>query len=410
MRYLADLHLHSPASRSTSPAMTLENLHLWAQLKGVTLLGTGDFTHPARLAEIRERLAPAEAGLYRLKRPFINDGEVPRLCRGKVRFLLTAEISTIYSRAGKVRRVHHLLLARNLAAVNRINRALSRVGNLASDGRPILGLDSRELLKVVLTSHPENLLIPAHAWTPHFSVFGAFSSFSSLEECYGDLSCEIPAIETGLSSDPPMNRRLTQLDGRALISNSDAHSLPKLMREATIFETDLSYPALREALGAGGGKGLIGTVEFFPEEGKYHYDGHRKCGISCSPSETRKYKGRCPVCGKKLTLGVLHRVEALADRGEGEIPPGKPFASLIPLQEILSEVLAVGVGSKKVDREYRRLLAAFGNEYTILTKTHLPELRGESPAAAAAIGRVRAGRVEIAPGYDGVYGRIGIGR
>ncbi|NOY52433.1 MAG: DNA helicase UvrD [Deltaproteobacteria bacterium] len=411
MRFLADLHLHSPASRSTSPAMTLENLHLWAQLKGVTLLGTGDFTHPVRLAEIRKKLAPAEPGLYRLKKPFINDGEVPQRCRRKIRFLLSAEISTIYSREGRTRKVHHLLLARDLSSVARINRALARIGNLESDGRPILGLDSRDLLRIVLESHPENILIPAHAWTPHFSVFGAFSSFSSLEECYGEPASQIPAIETGLSSDPPMNRRLTQLDGIRLISNSDAHSLPKLMREATIFETGLSYPAVREALRGGWEKGLGGTVEFFPEEGKYHFDGHRKCGICLSPAETRKHKGLCPVCGKRLTLGVLHRVEELADRDHPAGPAdGTGFQSLIPLAEILSGILCVGVGSKRVDREYRRLLSVFGDEYTVLTKTSLAALAEEgSSLLAEAVGRVREGRVEIEPGYDGVYGRIGIG-
>ncbi len=391
--------------------MTLENLHFWAQLKGLTLLGTGDFTHPGRLAEIRKKLVPAEAGLYRLRRTFRRDGEVPPSCRKKVRFLLTAEISTIYAREGKTRKVHHLLLARNLNAAERINCILARVGNLESDGRPILGLDSRELLKIVLGSHPENLLIPAHAWTPHFSVFGAFSRFSSLQECYGDLASEIPAIETGLSSDPPMNRRLTQLDEVTLISNSDAHSLPKLMREATLFDTDLSYPALWEALWADGNeKTLLGTIEFFPEEGKYHYDGHRNCGVCLSPTETKKVKGLCPVCGKKLVLGILHRVESLADRREGEIPSsGKSCQFLIPLQEILSAVLHVGVGSKKVGREYRRLLTALGDEYTVLTETPLPALAEEgSPALAAAIGRVRAGKVRIRPGYDGVYGKIRI--
>ena len=352
MKFLADLHLHSPASRSTSPAMTLSNLHCWAQLKGVTLLGTGDFTHPARLAEIREKLTPAETGLYRLRKKFRNDKEVPRSCRKKVRFLLSAEISTIYSREGKTRKVHHLLLARNLNAAKKINHVLSKVGNLESDGRPILGLDSRDLLKIVLTSHPENLLIPAHAWTPHFSVCGAFSRFSALQECYVDLAQAFPAIEPGLSSDPPMNRRLTQLDGITLISNSDAHSLPKLMREATLFDTDLSYPALRKARWADGNeKTLLGTIEFFPEEGKYHYDGHRSCGVCLSPAEPKKRKALCPVCGKKLTLGVLHRVEVLADRRDGDHFPGKPCQSLNPLQEILSEILGVGVGSKKVDRD-----------------------------------------------------------
>jgi DNA helicase-2/ATP-dependent DNA helicase PcrA len=411
MKFIADLHIHSPWSRSTSPEMTLENLHAWAQLKGITLLGTGDFTHPARLAEIREKLVPAEPGLYRLKNTCRNDRDIPQSCRKKVRFLLTAEVSTIYSRERKTRKVHHLLLGRDLRAVQRINGVLAKIGNLISDGRPILSLDSRELLKIVLESSPENLLIPAHAWTPHFSVFGAFSRFSTLEECYGDLAAEILAIETGLSSDPPMNHRLSQLDRLTLVSNSDAHSLSKLMREANLFDTALTYPAVREALRADSNeRTFLGTIEFFPQEGKYHYDGHRVCRLRIRPSETVRHEGRCPKCGRNMVTGVLHRVQDLADRPEEAMPASaKPFQSLIPLQEILAEVFQVGAGSKKVQRAYRHILSVLGDEYTVLVETSIGDLKeAVSPVLAEAIRRVRQGEVQVSPGYDGVYGEVTI--
>ena len=411
MKFIADLHIHSPYSRSTSPAMTLPNLHGWAQLKGINLLGTGDFTHPAWFAEIEKKLTPAEDGLFSLKESNRKDEEIPASCRGEVRFMLSAEVSCIYSRDGQTRKVHNLILARDLASARKINEALSGIGNLKSDGRPILGLDSRDLLQITMEASPENILIPAHAWTPHFSVLGAFSRFSSIEECYGDLASAIPAIETGLSSDPPMNWRLSNLDRFTLISNSDAHSPAKLMREANIFDTDLSYPAVRESLRADRNrKTFLGTIEFFPEEGKYHYDGHRSCGLRSTPEQTRDYNGLCPKCGRKIVVGVLHRVEELSDRPKDHKPPAaKPFQSLVPLQEIIAEVFNVGVGSKRVQKEYMRTLSALGNEYTVLTATPVTGIaQAISNELAEAVRRVREGKVHIDPGYDGEYGKIKI--
>ena len=409
MKFVADLHIHSPYSRSTSPQMTLENLHVWAQRKGVTLLGTGDFTHPAWFREIRAKLEPAEEGLFRLAPAHRDAAGVPPACRGEVRFLLTAEVSCIYSRDGKTRKVHNLILARDLEAASRINRALARIGNLEADGRPILGLDSRDLLEIVLESSEENVLIPAHAWTPHFSVLGSFSRFSSIEECYGDLTNRIPAVETGLSSDPPMNWRLSSLDRFTLVSNSDAHSPARIMREANIFDCDLTYPAVRDALWSGRNRrSFQGTIEFFPEEGKYHYDGHRACGLSAAPEETRAYGGVCPRCGRRLVVGVLHRVEELADR-----PPGvrsihaRPYRSLVPLEEILGQILGVGPGSKRVRREYLRILSLLGNEFTVLALTPPAEIaQAVSADLARAVEGLRRGRVRVVPGYDGAYGRI----
>lgn len=411
MKFIADLHIHSPYSRSTSPQMTFENLYQWAQLKGITLLGTGDFTHPSWLSEIQEKLEPAEEGLFKLKQGYRNVEGVPDSCRSRVRFMLSAEISCIYSRDEKTRKVHNVLLAKDLESAGKINDALSAIGKLTSDGRPILGLDSRDLLQITLDASGENILIPAHAWTPHFSVLGAFSSFSSIEECYGDLSSEILAIETGLSSDPPMNWRLSRLDRFTLVSNSDAHSPAKLMREANIFDTDLSYPAVREALRADRNQRTFqGTIEFFPEEGKYHYDGHRACGLRTTPEETREYNGMCPECGRKIVVGVLHRVENLADRpAKIKRLHAKPYTCLIPLQEILSEIMAVGVGSKKVQNEYLRILSILGNEFTVLTLVSIAEIEhAVHSKLAEAVRRVRDGAVHIAPGYDGEYGKTRI--
>ncbi len=411
MTLVADLHLHSPFSLSTSPAMTLENLFRWAQLKGITLIGTGDFIHPAWLAELRRKLVPAEAGLYRLKRCHRTAEAVPEACRKSVRFVLSGEVSCIYTRAGKTRRVHHLILARDLGAVRRIHRALSSIANLGSDGRPILKLDSRDLLQIVLDASDENILIPAHVWTPHYSLFGAFSAFDTVEACFGPLASEIVAVETGLSSDPPMNRRLSHLDRLTLVSNSDAHSPARLMREANLLNMELSYPALREALRADRkNKGFLGTIEYFPEEGKYHCDGHRACGIRTTPAETRKHNGRCPTCGKKIVVGVLHRLEALADRAAIDAPSfGKRTLHLVPLQEVLSEVLGVGVSSKRVQQAYLRVLSVLGDEFTVLTEAPLEAIEAtQSPRLAEAIRRVRQGQLHISPGYDGVYGSVRI--
>jgi uncharacterized protein (TIGR00375 family) len=407
MRFIADLHIHSRYSRATSRDLNPENLWKWAQLKGISVIGTGDFTHPEWLKELREKLDPAGNGLFSLKKK-LKTGEVPDSCRADVSFMLSAEISCIYSKNGKTRKIHSIVLAPGFIDAGKINARLSKIGNLKSDGRPILGLDAKELLKIVLDASPEAMLIPAHAWTPHFSVFGAASGFDSLEECYEELTPHIHAIETGLSSDPLMNWRLSALDRITLISNSDAHSPAKLGREANILDTDISYAAIRNTIRTG--KGLSGTIEFFPEEGKYHYDGHRSCEVSMKPGETIRHHGLCPVCGRKLTIGVMHRVEKLADREEGFRPESKPpFCSIIPLPEIIAETLHVGQASKKVDALYLNLLAILGNEFSILMDSSLNDIGAAgSPRLAEAVAKMRAGNVSIAPGYDGEFGKVRI--
>jgi len=384
--------------------MDSENLWAWAQLKGIQVMGTGDFTHPEWLAELEEKLEDRGNGLFSLKNGF-RDNEIPASCRGEVSFLLTAEISSIYRKNGQTRKVHSILLAPDMVTVKKINRKLSAIGNLRSDGRPILGLDAKELLKIVLDASPEAMLIPAHAWTPHFSVFGAASGFDSLEECFEELTPYIHAIETGLSSDPPMNRGISMLDNISLVSNSDAHSPAKVGREATVFDTDISYKKMISAIRTG--EGLEGTIEFFPEEGKYHLDGHRECSVRFEPEETMAQKGICPVCGKKLTIGVLHRTAVLADRKKAVT--GKPYRSVIPLPEILSEILHVGVNTKKVGTKYRELLTRLGSEFTILLETPLDDIRKvSSDDIAEAVDKMRKGDVVIDPGYDGVFGKIRI--
>ncbi|MEK7689126.1 MAG: endonuclease Q family protein [Deltaproteobacteria bacterium] len=405
--YIADLHIHSKYSRATSPDMSPENIWKWAQLKGITVIGTGDFTHPKWSDELREKLEPTGSGLFRLKKEFQTD-EIHDSCRQDVFFILSAEISCIYSKNGKTRKIHSIVFAPDFADAAKINAALSLIGNLSADGRPILGLDAKELLTIVMNASPEAMLAPAHAWTPHFSVFGAASGFDSLEECFEELTPHIHAIETGLSSDPAMNRRLSALDKITLISNSDAHSPAKIGREANIFDTEISYKAMMDALKTK--KGFSGTIEFFPEEGKYHYDGHRLCKTSLSPKETIKHNYLCPVCGKKVTVGVMHRVEKLADREEGfKLKGAPPFYSIIPLPEIIAEVLKVGVSSKKVDNEYQNLLQKLGSEFKILMDAPLDEIeRAGSPFLREAISMMRSGNVHIAPGYDGEFGKVKI--
>jgi uncharacterized protein (TIGR00375 family) len=407
MRFIADLHIHSKYSRATSRDMSPESIWKWAQLKGIRLIGTGDFTHPKWLNELKEKLDPAGNGLFRLKRKFLSDN-IPNSCKADVFFLLTAEISCIYSKNGRTRKIHSIIFVHDFADAIKINSALSKIGNLHSDGRPILGLDARELLKIVLDASPDAMLVPAHAWTPHFSVFGAVSGFDSLEECFEELTPHIYAIETGLSSDPPMNRRLSALDRITLISNSDAHSPAKIGREANIFDTEISYKTIMDALKTK--NGFLGTIEFFPEEGKYHYDGHRQCDVSLSPEETIKHNYLCPVCGKKVTVGVMHRVAKLADREEGFIPKGAPaFYSIIPLPEIIAETIKVGVNSKSVNTAYQNLLHALGNEFSILMETPLADIeKAGSPLLRKAISRMREGKVNIAPGFDGEFGKVKI--
>jgi len=407
MRFFADLHIHSKYSRATSKDMTPENLWKWAQLKGITVIGTGDFTHPEWFKELNEKLEPVANGLLRLKKEF-QSNDIPDSCKAEVLFLPSAEVSCIYNKKGKIRKIHLIILTSDLAIAARLNSALSKIGNLNADGRPILGLDARELLKILINISSDAILIPAHAWTPHFSIFGAESGFDSIEECFEDLSPYVYSIETGLSSDPKMNWRLSALDRITLISNSDAHSPLKIGREANILDTDISYKAIATAIKTR--DGFLGTIEFFPEEGKYHYDGHRLCGVSLSPKETIKHNYLCPVCGKRLTVGVMHRVEKLADRDNGFKPEVAPlFYSIIPLHEIIAETLKVGVNSKVVNNEYQKLLQGLGSEFKILMEVPLSDIeKAGSPLLSEAISRMRSGNVHIAPGYDGEYGKIKI--
>ncbi len=407
MRFIADLHVHSHYSRATSKDMCPEGIWKWAQLKGIQVIGTGDFTHPGWLRELQEKLEPQGNGLFSLKKLFQTE-DVPQSCRADVRFILSAEISCIYSKNGRTRKVHSVVLAPDFMSAARLNIALSKIGNLNSDGRPILGLDAKELLGVTLDAAPDVMLIPAHAWTPHFSVFGAASGFDSLEECYEELTPHIYAVETGLSSDPLMNWRLSALDKITLVSNSDAHSAAKIGREANILDTEISYSAILEAIKTR--KGFSGTIEFFPEEGKYHYDGHRDCGVSLSPKETIHYDHLCPACGRKVTVGVMHRVEKLADREHGFRPEGAPpFFSIIPLPEIIAEGLKCGANTKKVNALYLSLLEQLGSEFTILMDAPFDDIEhAGTPLIREAIARMRAGKVHIAPGYDGEFGKVRI--
>ena len=390
--------------------MEPNNLHRWAQLKGITVIGAGDCTHPGWLEELREKLEPAEPGLYQLKPDLAAtvDQTVPQRCQAPVRFLLSAEISSIYKKDGRTRKVHNLVFLPSMDAAHRLQASLARIGNIQSDGRPILGLDAKELLKTAKEITEEAVLVPAHAWTPHFSVLGAKSGFDNLEECFEELTPHVPAIETGLSSDPPMNWRLSALNEIRLISNSDAHSPAKLMREANLFDTDLEYKAIMAAITEPGSPAFLGTVEFFPEEGKYHYDGHRVCGVRLAPEETRRHAGRCPKCSRKVTVGVMHRVEELADLPAGCRPPqALPYQSIIPLLEIVGEVVEAGVNTKKVTGAYLDLLSRVGNEYHVLLEAELESIRlASSDLLAEAISRVRSGQVNIQPGYDGEFGTI----
>ncbi|HEY4476306.1 MAG: DNA helicase UvrD [Candidatus Wildermuthbacteria bacterium RIFCSPLOWO2_02_FULL_47_9c] len=404
MKFVGDFHIHSKYARATSQDMVPENLDVWAKKKGIKVLGTGDFTHPAWFADLKSKLSEQEPGLYALQGS--DSG---------TRFVFSSEISCIYSKKGRVRRIHLLLLVPSLQAAASINNRLDSRGNLRSDGRPILGIDATEVLKIALDASPEALVIPSHAWTPWFSVFGSKSGFDSLEECFDEYAKHIHAIETGLSSDPPMNWRLSALDKIALISNSDCHSLAKMGREANVFDTELSYPGIRDAIVTKDPKKFLSTIEFFPEEGKYHYDGHRLCQVCFSPAESRSRNNICPKCGRELTIGVLNRVEELADRppfdkSTGGKPEGAiPFKSLIPLQEIIAEALHMGVVAKQCRAEYEKLISAFGNEFAVLLEAEPRELQAATlPAISQAIAQVRAGQVIIEPGYDGEYGKIQI--
>jgi uncharacterized protein (TIGR00375 family) len=403
MKFIADLHIHSRFSIATSSQLTPPMLDLWGRKKGVGVVGTGDATHPGWFAELENSLVPLGNGLFRLK-PSLRHKEAASYGSEPVSFILSSEISCIYKRDGKVRKVHNLVFAPRISDFTKIQCELEKVGNIRSDGRPILGLDSRDLLEIVLNVNEDAFLVPAHIWTPWFSVLGSKSGFDTIEECYGDLSEYIFAVETGLSSDPAMNAKCSFLDRYALVSNSDAHSPENLGREANLFDTEMSYESIVKAL-KGKNKGFLGTIEYFPEEGKYHLDGHRKCGICLEPHETKRLKGICSVCGKPLTLGVLNRVMQLADRKENGGARNK-FHSMTPLRNVLSEMLGVKPGSKKVTEQYEKLLKALGPELEILIEVPLEEISTVDTLLSEGIGNLRSGKVQLGGGYDGEYGCV----
>ncbi|MBW2038215.1 MAG: DNA helicase UvrD [Deltaproteobacteria bacterium] len=379
--------------------MDLETLAKWGRWKGIQLMATGDFTHPTYFAEIKTKLEPAAEGIYRLK-----EGEK------WTKFILITEVSNIFTQGGKGRRIHTLIFAPSIEVAERINHTLARLGKLGSDGRPIFTFPVKDLVNMILNISEDCLLVPAHAWTPWYGFLGAKSGFDSLEECFEEETKNIYAIETGLSSDPQMNWRLSALDGITLISNSDAHSPNKIGREANAFVCPLEYHEITRVIKEKDPLGLLFTIEFFPEEGKYHYDGHRNCHVRLSPKETKKHEYTCPVCGQRLTVGVMHRVEELADREEGFIPPKAiPAIHLIPLDEIIAEALGTGTGTKGVEREYMRLVEAGGSEFAILLDLPSEEIKKIAPPKVyEGIMHVRRGELQIIPGYDGVFGQINI--
>jgi uncharacterized protein (TIGR00375 family) len=405
MKTIADLHIHSRFSMATSKEGTPENLDFWARKKGISLNGTGDFTHPVWREELKERLVTEGNGLYHLRDEYVKE-ESRKFPGEGTHFVVSGEISSIYKKNGKTRKVHNVILLPSLEAADAMAQRLEKIGNIHSDGRPILGLDSHDLLEMMLDVCPEGILIPAHIWTPHFSVLGAKSGFDSVEECFEELTPYVHALETGLSSDPAMNWRISKLDRYQLVSNSDAHSPSKLGREANLLDIDCSYEGLYRAIQTG--EGLEGTVEFFPEEGKYHFDGHRKCGVSLSPVEAERLGGICPVCGKKLTMGVDHRVEQLADRAEGFVKKdGKKYESLVPLPEVISACMGYSTASKKVQGCFEQMIQTLGTEFDILRNVPSEDIKScAGERIAEGIENVRTGNVKRIPGYDGEYGKI----
>lgn len=395
MRFIADFHIHSRYSRATSQEMTVEKIAQAARRKGVKLVGTGDFTHPKWLKELEDKLKPKGEGLF----------ECDDIC-----FILVTEVNNTYTQNGRLRRIHNMIFAPDFQSVHQINEKLKSYGNLIVDGRPTLVLDSKKLIELMCGIGEDIWVVPAHVWTPWFSLFGSNSGFDSIEECFADYTSRIIALETGLSSDPAMNWRLSSLDRFTLISNSDAHSPSRIGREANCFDCKLSYYDVMDAIRNKDRKRFLFTIEFFPQEGKYHYDGHRRCGVRVPPREAMANNDLCPVCSKRLTIGVLHRIETLSDREEGFVPPDAiPFKSLIPLDEIIADALGVGVDTLTVRNEYQNLINKFNTEFAILLDISIDALREVTvPEVAEGIERVRESKVVITPGYDGVYGEVKI--
>ncbi len=396
MQITADFHLHSKYSRATSKDLDLDHLALWAKKKGIKLLGTGDFTHPLWLKELKTKLQAVDGNLFEYK---------------GVHFVLTTELSNIYSKNGKTYRIHTVYLAPGFETVDLIVKALlARGANLSSDGRPILGMDVEDMSRMFLDLDENIFIIPAHIWTPWFAMFGSKSGFNSIEECWGKLARKITCVETGLSSDPAMNWRLSALDRMTLVSNSDAHSPSKIGRECNVFDCEMSFQSIVDTLQKKGKGKLLYTVEFFPEEGKYHYDGHRACQVSFGPEESKKYNDLCPTCNKPLVLGVMHRINELADRPPGFKPEGAvDYINRIPLEEIIADAHGVGVHSRLVQKDYEAVIQIFGNEFDVLSHIGYEYLtKSVSARIVEGIQRVREGQVNIIPGYDGEYGKISI--
>ncbi|MEW6606126.1 MAG: endonuclease Q family protein [bacterium] len=395
MKFIADFHIHSKYSRATSPQMEIPTLSKYARRKGIALMGTGDWTHPVWLYELKKVLEPVSYGLFKYEDTF---------------FMLTAEVSNLFNRKGKGKKVHNIIFAPSFESVEKINSHLEKYGDLSADGRPMLSLDAKNLVKIILDIDPDCFVVPAHAWTPWFSVFGSNSGFDSVEECFEEETRNIYALETGLSSDPPMNWRLSELDQYTLISNSDSHSPAKIGREANAFDCEINYKEIIDVLKRKDRNKFLFTIEFFPEEGKYHYDGHRLCNLRFTPAQTKAHNGICPSCGKKITVGVVNRVEKLADRPEGFVPENHiPCKHLIPLEEIISKVTKKGVGTAAVENEYLKLTQSRHTEFDILLYLSKEELsQFVSKEILRGILNVREKKVNILPGYDGVYGEIDI--
>jgi uncharacterized protein (TIGR00375 family) len=415
MKVISDLHLHSRFSRAVSPQMNTSNMSLWAKKKGIDLLASADFTHPLWFRELQMNLVEKKEGIFVQK-------DNPE----GVSFLLSTEVSCIYTQGGKGRRIHLLIFAPSFATVEKINKEITlRGGNLLSDGRPILGMSAKDITEIVLSIDERCLIIPAHAWTPHFSLYGSISGFDSLEECFGDLSSKIYAIETGLSSDPAMNWRIEELRNRRIVSFSDAHSMAKMGREATVFDlTDLTYANIAKAIKGEEDEKIDHTIEFYPEEGKYHYTGHRNCKVVYSPNETRKKGTVCPVCGRKLTVGVASRVEELArvnietervkdENGviwiKNKWNERPSYAMIIPLQEIISEAVSSGVSSQKTLVLYESLVNEFNGEFNVLLVAPIEAIsKFAGVRMGEGVSKVRSGNIVIEPGYDGTYGVVKI--
>lgn len=408
MEHILDLHTHSKYSRACSKDLLLPNIAKTCELRGIDIVSTGDFTHPAWFSDISEQLHEVGEGVFGLQ-----DGS------STTKFVLGTEVACIYKDKEKVRRVHLLLFMPTIESVSKLNYVLEveRGKNIRADGRPILGIPAKELLQIILDIDPRSVMIPAHAWTPWFAIFGSKSGYDSIEECFEELTPHIHAIETGLSSDPAMNWRLSALDNITLVSNSDAHSLPKLGREANVFDfvskDAVSYDEIMRIIAEKDKEKFLYTIEFFPEEGKYHYDGHRDCDFWCEPQQTVELGGKCPKCDRGLTVGVQYQVNKLADREQTEFstPPNHaiPYKSIIPLREIIAAVMGRGVNTKGVAQAYDQLVESAGTEFGILLHVQKSELlKATTPEIAEGIIRVREGKVYIKPGYDGVFGKISV--